>query len=93
MYCRTAKLTRSHTNEGLLDQKLRKLTLLVKELNAESRIDISSEQPEDEDAHIRIYPPAGLSSDEVQRLDLTLGQRYTEILRETGLFIIGAVYD
>ena len=88
-----AKAARSHTKEGLLDHKLRELTLMVQGLNAESRIDISFEQHEDEDAHIRIYPPAGLSPDEVQYLELTLGQRCTEILRETGLVIIGAVYD
>jgi hypothetical protein len=88
-----AKAARSHTKEGLLDHKLRELTLLVKELNSDSRIEISFDQHEDEDAHVRIYPPAGLSPDEVQRLELTLGQRCTDILRETGLFIIGAVYD
>ena len=88
-----AKVAHSHTKEGLLDHKLRELTQLVKELNSESRIDISFEHHEDEDAHVRIYPPAGLSPDEVQRLELTLGQRCTDILRETGLVILGAVYD
>jgi hypothetical protein len=88
-----AKAARSNTDEGLLDHKLRELTLFVKELNADSRIEISFERHEDEDAHVRIHPPAGLSPNEVQRLELTLGQRCTDILRETGLFIIGAVYD
>lgn len=88
-----AKAARSDTKEGLLEHKLRELTLLVKELNSDSRIEISFEQHEDEDAHVRIYPPAGLSPDEVQRLELMLGQRCTDILRETGLFILSAVYD
>jgi hypothetical protein len=88
-----AREARSNTKEGLLDHKLRELTLLVKELNSEARIDISFERYEDEDAHVRIYPPAGLSPDDVQRLELTLGQECTDILLETGLFIIGAVYD
>jgi hypothetical protein len=34
-----------------------------------------------------------LSPDEAQRLELTLGQRCTEILLDTRLFIVGAVYD
>ena len=88
-----AKAAQFDTKEGLLDQKLRELILLVKELRSEARIEISFERYEDEDAHIRIYPPPDLRPDEVQQLELTLGQRCTDILLETGLFIVGAVYD
>jgi len=88
-----AKAAQFDTKEGLLDQKLRELTLLVKELRSDARIEISFEQYEDEDAHVRIYPPPDLSPDEVLQLELTLGQRCTDILLETGLFIVGAVYD
>ena len=88
-----AKAAQFDTKEGLLDQKLRELTLLVKELRSDARIEISFERYEDEDAHIRIYPPPDLRPDEVQQLELTLGQRCTDILLETGLFIVSAVYD
>jgi hypothetical protein len=88
-----AKAAQFDTKEGLLDQKLRELTLLVKELRSDARIEISFERYEDEDAHVRIYPPPDLSSDEVQQIELTLGQRCTNILLETGLFIVSAVYD
>jgi hypothetical protein len=60
-----AKAAQFDTKEGLLDQKLRELTLLVKELRSDARIEISFEQYEDEDAHVRIYPPPDLSPDEV----------------------------
>jgi hypothetical protein len=88
-----AKAAHPNMKEVLLDQKLQDLTLLVKELSPDAGIEISFERYEDEDAHVRIYPPPGLSPDEVQQFELTLGQRCTDILLETGLFIIGAVYD
>ena len=88
-----AKAAQFDTKEGLLDQKLRELTLLVKELRSDARIEISFERYEDEDAHVQLYPPPDLRPDEVQQLELTLGQRCTDILLETGLFIVSAVYD
>jgi hypothetical protein len=88
-----AKAARPNMKDVLLDQKLQELTLLVKELNPNARIEISFERYEDEDAHVRIYPPPGLSPGEVQQFELTLGRRCSDILLETGLFIIGAVYD
>jgi hypothetical protein len=88
-----AKVAHPNMKDVLLDQKLQELTLLVKELNPDARIEISFERYEDEDAHVRIYPPPGLSLDEVQQFELTLGQRCSDILLETGIFIIGAVYD
>jgi hypothetical protein len=88
-----AKVAHPNMKDVLLDQKLQELTLLVKELNPDARIEISFERYEDEDAHVRISPPPGLSLDEVQQFELTLGQRCSDILLETGLFIIGAVYD
>ena len=88
-----AKAAQFDTKEALLDQKLRDLTLLVKELRSDARIEISFERYEDEDAHVRIYPPPDLSPDEIQQPELTFGQRCTDILLETGFFIVGAVYD
>jgi hypothetical protein len=67
--------------------------MLVKELAPDARVEISFERYEDEDAHVRIYPPRRISQEEVKRIEVALGQRCTEILLETGLFIVGSVYD
>ena len=88
-----ARAAQADTSETLLEQKLRELTQVIHEHIANARVEISFERYEDEDAHVRIYPPRDLSPDEAQRLELTLGQRCTEILLDTGLFIVGAVYD
>lgn len=78
---------------GLLDSKISELTDLIKELSPQARVEISFERYEDEDAHIRVYPPAALNPEAVTRIELTLGERCNDVLLETGLFIIGAVCD
>ncbi|MBI3326668.1 MAG: hypothetical protein HYZ81_08200 [Nitrospinae bacterium] len=88
-----ARTAQSKKTETVLDQKLRELTVLAQELIPDARVEMSFERYEDGDAHLRIHPPPDLSPDEVQKIELTLGQRCTEILVETGLFIVGAVYD
>jgi hypothetical protein len=88
-----ARATRSKREEEVLDRKLRDVTLLVKKLAPDARIEISFERYEDEDAHVRIYPPPGLSQEEAQRIEVAVGQRCTDILLDAGLFIIGAVFD
>lgn len=77
----------------LLDAKLSELTGLIKDLSPQSRVEISFEQYEDEDAHLHVYLPAAIEPDEAKRIELTLGERCNEILLDTGLFIIGAVCD
>ena len=77
----------------LLDTYLSELTVLIKDLSPESRVEISYAQYEDEDAHVSIYPPSTMRAEEVQRLETALGERSNDILVDTGLFIIGAVCD
>jgi hypothetical protein len=77
----------------LLEAKLSELTDLVKELSPEARVEVIFTHYEDEDAAIDVYPPVSLSTEEVRRLEQTLGERCNDILVETGLFIIGAVQD
>lgn len=77
----------------LLDAKISELTNLIKELSPQARLEISFERYEDEDAHIRVYPPAALDSEAITRIELKLGERCNDVLLETGLFIIGAVCD
>ena len=88
-----ARTAHSKKTETVLDQKLRELTVLAQELMPNARVEMSFERYEDEDAHLRIYPPPDFSPDEVHKIELTLGECCTEILVETGLFIVGAVYD
>jgi len=40
-----------------------------------------------------IYLPPDTEEEEVRRVELALGARCNDILLETGLFILGAVYD
>jgi hypothetical protein len=87
---RTAHATKTET---VLEQKLRGLTVLAQARMPDARVEMSFDRYEDEDAHLRISPPPDFSPDEVQKIELTLGQCCTEILVETGLFIVGAVYD
>jgi hypothetical protein len=87
------RATRSKQDGMVLDHTLRDLTLFVKDLASDARVEISFQRYEDEDAHIRIYPRPDFTQNEAQQLELALGQRCTKILLETGLFIIGAVYD
>jgi len=77
----------------LLEAKLTELTALIKDLSPESRVEISFEHYEDEDAHVRIYLPGTIEPHEAKRIELTLGERCNDILVDTGLFIIGAVCD
>ena len=48
---------------------------------------------EDEDSHIRIYPPAGISEKEVEEIEGKVADRCVGILVEKGIFICSAVYD
>jgi len=41
----------------LLEAKLTELSSFIKDLSPESRVEISFEQYEDEDAHVRVYLP------------------------------------
>ena len=49
------------------------------------------EQYEDEDAHVYVHPPRDMTAGDIERLELTLGERCNELLLDTGLFIISAV--
>jgi hypothetical protein len=79
--------------KDLLDTKVSEMTALIKELSPQARVEISFERYEDEDAHIRVYPPASIASEEAARIELKMGERCNEVLLETGLFIIGTVCD
>jgi hypothetical protein len=45
------------------------LTLLGKQLCPEARIEATAEAFEDEDGHVRVYPPAGLRDEEIAEIE------------------------
>jgi hypothetical protein len=77
----------------LLEIKISELTALIKEMSPQARVEVSFERYEDEDAHIRVYPPVSVDPEEATRMELEIGERCNDVLIETGLFIIGSVCD
>lgn len=77
----------------LLETKISELTSLIKEMAPQARVEITFERCEDEDAHIRVYPPPLIDPEEVAQIELKIGESCNQVLIETGLFIIGAVCD
>ena len=77
----------------LVDKYLTELSLLAKQLCPKARIEATMEGFEDEDGHIRIYPPAGMREKEVEEIEGKVADRCVDILVEEGVFICAAVYD
>ena len=78
---------------ALLDAKLTELMLYAKEVCPEAMVEASTIQYDDEDGHIRVFPPPTLSEAEEERIELALCERAGEIFDATGLFILCAVFD
>lgn len=79
------------SQQQLLELTLSNLAAFIKDLAPQAEVEITFEQYEDEDAHVYIHPPHGMAVEEVERLELTVGEHCNEILLETGLFIISAI--
>jgi len=77
----------------LLDRKLTELLLYAKELCPEARVEASTIQYEDEDGHVKVFPPPTLSEEDVDRVEMALATRAGEIFDTTGLFILCAVFN
>jgi len=73
----------------LLERTLSQLATWIQDLAPQAQVDITLEQ--DEDAHLYVQPPQGLTAEDVEHLELTVGERRNEILLDTGLFIVSAV--
>jgi hypothetical protein len=78
---------------AVLDAKLAELVLFARQLFPSARVEASTITYEDEDGHVDVFPPAGLSDEEEDRLELTLAARAGEIFDDTGLCIVCAVLD
>jgi hypothetical protein len=75
----------------LLESSLSTLATLITDLAPQAQVEITFEQYEDEDAHVYIHPPCDMPTEDVERLELMVGERCNELLLDTGLFIVSAV--
>ena len=75
----------------LLERTLSELATWIQDLAPQAEVDITLEQYEDEGAHLYVHPPQAMTAEDVERLELTVGERCNEILLDTGLFIVSAV--
>ena len=76
----------------ILDQKLTELALLAKKLCPDAKVEVNTKRYEDEDGRLKVFPPSCLSEAE-EELEETLTEKCLEILEETDLFILCAVFD
>jgi hypothetical protein len=83
----------SSERKSLVDKYPTELSLLAKQLCPEGRIEATTESFEDEDGHVRIYPPAGMREAEIADVEAEIADRCVDILVENGVFICTAVYD
>lgn len=76
-----------------VERYLTEVSLLAKELCPDAKVEATTESYEDEDGHVRIYPPAGLSGRQIEELEGKIADRCVDILIATGLFLCSAVYE
>ena len=74
---------------GVLERTLSPLATWIQDLAPQAQVDITLEQ--DEDVHLYIRPPQGMTAEDVERRELTVGERCNDILLDTGLFMVSAV--
>lgn len=77
----------------IVGQYLTEVSLLAKALCPEARVEVTTESYEDEDGHVRIYPPASVSQDRITEIEGEIAERCVDILVETGVFLCAAVYE
>jgi hypothetical protein len=83
----------SYTERPLLiDKCLTEISLFAKELCPTSKIEATLTCHEDEDGHVRIFLPAGLTDSQVDELEGQVASRCVDLLLETGIFLCAAVY-
>ena len=86
-------LVNDKKKRAILDQKLTELALLAKKLCPDAKVEVSTRRYEDEDGRLKVFPPSCLSEAEEEELEEALTERCLEILEETDLFILCAVFD
>ena len=88
-----AKSISSLERRILVDKHLTELSLLAKQLCPAARIEATTEGFEDEDGHVRVYPPPGMGEKEIAEIEGKIADRCVDILVGDGVFICSAVYD
>lgn len=76
-----------------VDGKLTDLALYAKELCPGAMVEASPLKYEDEDGHVEVFPPADLLDAEVDRIELALAARSSQIFDDTGLYIVCSVLE
>jgi hypothetical protein len=77
----------------MVDKYLTEISLLTKTLCPEARVEATMESFEDEDGHVRVYPPPGLSERQIEELENKVAERCVDILLDAGVFLCAAVYE
>jgi hypothetical protein len=77
----------------ILDEKLTELALLAKKLCPAAKVKVNTKRYEDEDGRVKVFPPPDLSEAEEEALEEALAEKCNEILEQTNLFILCAVFD
>ena len=78
---------------SIVGKYLTEVSLLAKELCPAAKVEATTERYEDEDGHVCIYPPSGLSQGQLAKLEGTIAERCVDILVDTGVFLCAAVYE
>jgi hypothetical protein len=86
-------LVNDKKGRAILDHKLTELALLAKKLCPDAKVEVTTRRYEDEDGRLKVFPPSYLSEAEEEELEETLTEKCLEILEETDLFILCAVFD
>jgi hypothetical protein len=83
----------SYTGRRLMiDKCLTEVSLFAKELCPTAKVEATLTCYEDEDGHVRIYPPAGLTDSHLEELAGHIAGRCVDLLIETRIFLCAAVY-
>ena len=77
----------------IVGKYLTEVSLFAKGLCPEAKVEATTESYEDEDGHVRIYPPTGLSQGQIAEIEGEIAERCVDILVETGVFLCLAVYE
>ena len=70
-----AKSVSSSERRILVDKYLTELSLLAKQLCPGARVEATNEVFEDEDGHLRVYPPEGLAERDVEEIEGKIANR------------------
>ena len=87
------EVTSRAARRSVVNKYLTEVSRLAKELCPAAQVEATTERYEDEDGHVRIYPPAGLSHRQIAEIEGKIAERCIDILVETGIFLCTAVYE